>query len=111
MGRKASEVLRRNDMGVWTKASSGLYPHQWSWDSAFIAIGLAYLDPGRACRELERLFEYQWLNGKVPHIVFNPDAPPGSYFPDADHWSTAIPSGTPPRTSCLCQPPMHAIAA
>ena len=37
---RARQVLRQNDMGDWTRAAPNLYPHQWSWDSAFIAIGL-----------------------------------------------------------------------
>lgn len=113
--RKAAEVLRRNDMGGWTKAAPELYPHQWSWDSAFIAIGLAHLDTRRAARELETLFAHQWKTGKVPHIVFNQDAPPESYFPGPDHWVCAADSPdappAPPYTSCLSQPPVHAIAA
>jgi glucosylglycerate hydrolase len=115
LAARAAEILRRNDMGAWTKAAPDLYPHQWSWDSAFIAIGLARLDTRRAARELLTLFEHQWKNGKVPHIVFNPEAPPDSYFPGADHWACAAASPdappSPPYTSCLCQPPVHAIAA
>ena len=69
----------------------------------------------RAARELLTLFEHQWKNGKVPHIVFNPEAPPESYFPGAEHWACAAASPeappSPPYTSCLCQPPVHAIAA
>ncbi len=113
---RAAEVLRRNDMGGWTKAAPDLYPHQWSWDSAFIAIGLAQLDTGRAARELTTLFEHQWATGKVPHIVFNQKAPPESYFPGPEHWAAAAPESpdappTPALTSGLCQPPVHAIAA
>lgn len=111
----AAAVLRDNDMGGWTRASEDLYPHQWSWDTGFIAIGLAHLNVGRAARELLGLFEHQWSNGKVPHIVFNPAAPPHSYFPGAEHWSSAgaFPNAppTPPYTSALCQPPIHAVAA
>jgi glycogen debranching enzyme len=111
----AQEVLRRNDMGGWTRAASDLYPHQWSWDTGFIAVGLAHLDTRRAALELLTLFEHQWKTGKVPHIVFNPEAPPQSYFPGADHWACAAASPdappAPPYTSCLCQPPTHAIAA
>jgi glucosylglycerate hydrolase len=112
---RAAAVLRENDMGGWTRASPTLYPHQWSWDSAFIAIGLAHLDTGRAAGELLTLLEHQWKNGKIPHIVFNPDAPPESYFPGPEHWASAAdspdaPSG-PSLTSGLCQPPVHAIAA
>ena len=110
----AESVLRENDMGGWTRASQDLYPHQWSWDTGFIAIGLAHLDVERAARELTGLFDHQWTSGKVPHIVFNPDAPPGSYFPGAEHWSSAgkFPGAppAPPYTSALCQPPIHAVA-
>jgi len=56
---RAAEVLRANDLGGWTKAAPRLYPHQWSWDSAFIAIGLAHLDTRRAAQELRVLFAAQ----------------------------------------------------
>lgn len=115
MWRRAAEVLRRNDMGGWTRAAPTLYPHQWSWDSGFIALGLAHLDTQRAARELLTLFAHQWRNGKVPHIVFNPLAPPDSYFPGPEHWTSAgvFPDAppAPPYTSALCQPPIHAVGA
>ena len=109
----AAWVLQRNDLESWTRPAPTLYPHQWSWDSAFIALGLAHLDNRRAARELETLFAGQWATGKLPHIIFNPDAPPKSYFPDAERWnSSALSSDAPTRshTSGLCQPPIHAIA-
>ena len=59
---------------------------------AFIALGLAHVDNRRATDELETLFTGQWSTGKVPHIVFNPEAPPKSYFPTRS-------AGTPPRSS------------
>lgn len=112
---QAEKVLRGNDMGGWTKAAPNLYPHQWSWDSAFIAIGIAHYDTRRAAQEIRRLLDHQWKNGKIPHIVFNPDAPPESYFPGPEHWASAAANApnAPPRpalTSGLCQPPVHAIA-
>ncbi len=114
LAAQAEEVLRQNDMGEWTRAAPELYPHQWSWDSAFIAIGLAHLDVRRAVRELRTLFAHQWRTGKVPHIVFNLEAPPHSYYPGAEHWACAAASPdaplAPPYTSCLTQPPIHAIA-
>ena len=115
LAARARQVLRQNDMGDWTRAAPNLYPHQWSWDSAFIAIGLAHLSTRRAAKELLALFEHQWGTGKVPHIVFNSEAPPDSYFPGPEHWACAAASPdappAPPYTSCLCQPPVHAIAA
>src|SRR6185312_15100565 len=107
----AMAVLRKNDLGDWTKPAPRLYPHQWSWDSAFIAIGLAHRDPDRALRELESLFAAQWSDGRVPHIVFNPAA--ADYFPGPDRWATAeLTDAAPraPRTSGLVQPPVHALA-
>jgi hypothetical protein len=110
---RATGVLRRNSIKSWTKPAPALYPHQWSWDSAFIALGLAHVDNRRATSELETLFESQWATGKVPHIVFNPEAPPRSYFPDAERWNSSALSEDAPtasHTSGLCQPPVHAIA-
>jgi hypothetical protein len=113
LGRHAETILRENDAGGWTKAAPNLYPHQWSWDSAFIAIGWAHLDVERAARELRSLFRAQWKSGKIPHIVFNPEVPQSEYFPGADFWqcaalSTDVPRGT--ESSGLLQPPVHAIA-
>jgi len=107
-------VLRENDLGGWTKPAPRLYPYQWSWDSAFIAIGLVHVDPLRAVRELETLFAAQWADGRVPHIVFNNETPGEDYFPDAGWWasqkfSPPAPANTP--TSGLVQPPVHSIAA
>ncbi len=116
VGIAGGGILHRNDTGDWTKAAPDLYPHQWSWGSAFIVIGLAQLDTGRADRELVSTFEHQWATGKVPHIVFDPEVPPESYFPGPEHWAAAAPKSpdappTPALTSGLCQPPVHAIAA
>ena len=109
----AAEVLRTNDMGGWTKAAPLLYPHQWSWDSAFVSVGWAQLDVRRALTEQARLFEAQWANGMVPQIVFNPLAGPESYFPDPARWAVEVSPAAPvgvAETSGICQPPVHAIA-
>jgi len=109
--REAAAVLRENDAGGWTRAAPRLYPHQWSWDSAFIAIGWAHLDVGRAMTELEELFAAQWATGLVPHIVFRagPDHP---YFPGPEWWDTGVSPAAPAgvRTTGICQPPVHALA-
>ncbi|GAA1831401.1 hypothetical protein GCM10009836_06690 [Pseudonocardia ailaonensis] len=110
---QAAGVLRTNDMGGWTKAAPLLYPHQWSWDSAFVAIGWAQVDVRRAMTEQQRLFEAQWANGMVPQIVFNPLAGAESYFPDPARWAVEVSPAAPvgvAETSGICQPPVHAIA-
>ncbi|MFD5875351.1 hypothetical protein [Streptomyces sp. NPDC060322] len=114
--RGAARVLLTNWTGSSTVPSRGLYPHQWSWDSAFIAIGLRHLSVRRAQRELESLLGAQWADGRVPHIVFSPAVPLDAYFPSPDFWrsSTAgAPAGAPAgtETSGIVQPPVHALAA
>ncbi|MFF7444561.1 MULTISPECIES: trehalase family glycosidase [unclassified Streptomyces] len=113
---RAARVLEDNWTGTSTVPSRGLYPHQWSWDSAFIAIGLRHLSPLRAQTELETLLAAQWGDGRVPHIVFNPSVPLDAYFPSPDFWrsSTAGQAAGAPRTvqtSGIVQPPVHALAA
>lgn len=110
---RAVSTLTANDRGGTTIPSPHLYPHQWSWDSAFIAIGLAHVDPQRAWQELRSLFGAQWADGRVPHIVFNPAVPADAYFPGAAFWQPMPPSGPPAGvvTTGLVQPPVHAIAA
>ena len=68
---EAKDVLKNNWNGNFTIPSSSLYPHLWSWDSAFIAIGNSYYDTKKAIKELEFLFDAQWKNGMIPHIVFD----------------------------------------
>ena len=109
----ARSVLDANWTGRHTRPSQTLYPHQWSWDSAFIAVGRSWHDAPRARLELEALFEAQWETGMVPSIVFDAAAPPDAYFPGPDVWqverSPAAPHGRP--TSGITQPPLHARAA
>lgn len=106
----AGWVLGRNDIGSMITAAPLLYPHMWSWDAAFIAVGLAHLSVERAGKELETLFAAQWSDGMVPHIVFS-DAE--GYFPGPGRWGAHELSRHAPRspkTSGICQPPVHAIA-
>ncbi|MFH8656554.1 MGH1-like glycoside hydrolase domain-containing protein [Streptomyces afghaniensis] len=109
-------MLEAGWTGTSTVPSRGLYPHQWSWDSAFIAIGLRHVSPLRAQTELETLLGAQWADGRIPHIVFNPSVPLDAYFPSPDFWrsSTAGRAAGAPRTvqtSGIVQPPVHALAA
>jgi hypothetical protein len=107
---RAAYALRSNSAGAMTRAAPDLYPHQWSWDAAFVSVGIAHLDPRRACAELDHLFSGQWRTGMLPHIVFDPDE--HSYFPGPDRWGCDVSEDAPaaPRTSGICQPPVHALA-
>jgi glycogen debranching enzyme len=99
---RAREVLQHNDRGGYTVPTDRLYPFQWNWDSAFVALGWATFDEARAFTEVERLLEGQWDDGMVPHIVFH--AASDDYFPGPAVWGT---KHTPP-TSGITQPPVLA---
>ena len=107
--RGARQVLEQNDLGTMIAAAPRLYPHQWSWDAAFIAIGLARVSVPRAVTEMRTLLAAQWATGMIPHIVFSPGS---DYFPGPDVWRTDRAAAKPPgvETSGICQPPVHAIA-
>jgi hypothetical protein len=110
----ARDVLDANWLGASTLPSRTLYPHQWSWDSAFIAIGRSWYDEPRAQQELRSLFRAQWRDGRVPHIVFNPSVAEDAYFPGPAFWESSKRSAQAPRdveTSGITQPPIHARAA
>lgn len=106
---KAVTVLRENDIdGRRTKASARLYPHQWLWDSCFIAIGYRHFDINRAMNEIRGLLEGQWPNGMIPHIIFNKRQEGGH---PRERWGTRkVPKYKNIETSGISQPPMVAIA-
>lgn len=100
---KAMDILRKNDRGGYTVPTARLYPYQWNWDSAFVALGFATFDRDRAWQELNLLVEGQWPNGMIPHIIFRRDDP--DYFPGPSVWRAnggKIPSGG------ISQPPVLA---
>src|SRR5690606_32049307 len=63
--QEARRILAVNDRGGYTVPTDRLYPFQWNWDSAFVAMGFALYDVDRAYRELERLAEGQWADGMI----------------------------------------------
>src|SRR5882757_7777885 len=65
------EVLKANNRGTYTVPAGDLYPHQWLWDSCFVAIGLRHLDVDRAQIEIKSLLRGQWANGMMPNIIFS----------------------------------------
>ena len=100
LARAAREVLNGNWLGTATRPGPRLYPHQWSWDSAFTAIGWSHVQWERAATELRTLFAAQWPNGMLPHIVFHDGA--ADYFPGPDVWDTPRAFGR-PSTSGIVQ--------
>lgn len=102
LNRQAEAILKQNDRGGYTIPTDGLYPFQWNWDSALVALGLATFDRDRAWQEIETLMGAQWDNGMVPHIVFWRDDE--GYFPGSNEWGT----NHSPATSGITQPPVVA---
>jgi len=105
LDERARQILRANDRGGYTVPTSGLYPFQWNWDSAFAAWGFSTFDSDRAWTELDTMFSGQWDDGMVPHIIFHADD--DGYFPGPSVWGT----DRSPRTSGISQPPVAAILA
>jgi hypothetical protein len=105
----AKAVLKKNDMGGWTRPDPGLYIHQWLWDSFFVAIGRRHYDIERAKDEVRSPFRAQWKNGMLPHIIFG-DAK--GYHAGPELWrcerSPMAPDGF--ETSGITQPPVAAEA-
>jgi glycogen debranching enzyme len=103
-------VLDRNRRGDWTCPAAGFYPHQWLWDSCFVAIGLARVDARRAAGELRALLRGQWANGMIPHMLFADGA---RDLGSRRIWRSTTYADAPRgmHTSCITQPPLPAIAA
>lgn len=105
----AKAVLKQNDQGDFTRPAGGLYPHQWLWDSCFVAIGLRHLDIGRAQQEIISLLRGQWANGMLPHMIF---AKGDAHRRDRNIWKSWLSPLSPDNvsTSGITQPPMIAEA-
>ncbi len=106
---QAKAVLEQNNQGDYTIPAPGLYPHQWLWDSCFIAIGLRHVDVERAQTEILNLLRGQWSNGMLPHIIF---AHGHAHRTDRNIWRSWISPYSPDdvNTSGITQPPMIAEA-
>lgn len=100
----AFEVLKQNDLGSYTVPTHGLYPFQWNWDSCLTALGQAHFNEERAWTEIETLFDHQWDDGMVPHIIFHKEDE--GYFPGPGVWDTRRPV----PTSGITQPAVAGFA-
>jgi hypothetical protein len=101
--QKAIDILAQNDRGDFTIPTKGLYPYQWNWDSAFVALGIATYDTHRAWAEVTSLLAGQWPDGMIPSIIFRSDDP--DYFPGPSRWGKTL--GPIPSTG-VSQPPVLA---
>jgi hypothetical protein len=106
---EATKVLEMNSRDSYTQPSHGLYPHQWLWDSCFVAIGLRHIDIKRAQTELQSLLRGQWKNGMIPNIIFRNDP---QYRTDRNIWRSWLNPNSPNdvKTTGITQPPMLAEA-
>lgn len=109
LSEQAIALLQKNDRGLYTMPAESLYPHQWLWDSCFIAIGQRHYDVERAKMEILSLLRGQWANGMVPHMIFNKEL---EYRNDRNAWRSWISPYAPDDlvTSGITQPPMLAEA-
>lgn len=107
--KELSKVLKANDRTLYTVPASDIYPHQWLWDSCFIAIGLRHLDIDRAKTELTSLLRGQWDNGMLPNMIF---AAGKQYHRDREVWKSYLSPYSPDdvATSGITQPPLLAEA-
>lgn len=101
------QVLKTNDLGSWTRPAPNLYPHQWLWDSCFIAIGQRHYDIKRAEKEIKSLFRGQWKDGMIPNLIMAKQ----DYY-EKKVWNSSISPEAPKKvkTSGITQPPMIAEA-
>lgn len=103
------KVLEQNRSGDYTMPAPDFYPHQWLWDSCFIAIGLANYDTERAKLEVLSLLRGQWSNGMIPNMIFTDRS---EHKQDRDMWRSDRSPYAPDdlKTSGITQPPMLAEA-
>lgn len=107
---QAQTVLKNNDrQGQFTVPAADLYPHQWLWDSCFIACGLRHLDVLRAQAEVLSLLKGQWSNGMLPNMIFDAS---DQHRHDQNLWRSWINPFAPDHlaTSGITQPPLLAEA-
>ena len=70
--KEAKRTLINNRRLSYTlPTNTKLYPAQWNWDSAFIALGYSNFNLDYSFKELETLISGQWDDGMIPHILFH----------------------------------------
>ena len=98
---KAKQILLNNRrFGYTLPTNSKLYPAQWNWDSAFIALGYSHFNINFAINEINTLLKGQWKDGMIPHILFHDKNT--KYFPNHTVWNC----GNKIASSGITQPPI-----
>ncbi len=100
MIKEAIDVIKKNDRGGFTVPTNRLYPHQWNWDSAFIALGYSNFNLDYSFKEIETLISGQWDDGMIPHILFH--IKDLNYTPNYKAWDC----GKKISSSGITQPPI-----
>ena len=102
--KNAQKILIGNrKRGYTLPTNNKLYPAQWNWDSAFIALGYSYFNLNFALKEIKTLLDGQWKDGMVPHILFHDLNT--NYYPNHSVWAC----GNKIHSSGITQPPILAI--
>ena len=101
-GRGRARNPRANDRGGYTVPNGRVYPFQWNWDSAFVALGFATFDRDRAWREIETLFRRSGPTASCRTSCSGRTIP--AISPGPAVWGT----GKHPVTSGITQPPVAA---
>ena len=97
----AKKTLLNNRRSNYTlPTNSKLYPAQWNWDSAFIALGYSHFNINFALDEINTLLKGQWKDGMIPHILFHDKNT--KYFPNHTVWDC----GNKIASSGITQPPI-----
>ena len=101
--KAAKKTLLNNRRSNYTLPSNTkLYPAQWNWDSAFIALGYSNFDLDYSFKEIETLISGQWEDGMIPHILFH--IKDLNYTPNYKAWNC----GKKVSSSGITQPPILA---
>ena len=101
--KEAKRTLINNRRLNYTlPTNTKLYPAQWNWDSAFIALGYSNFNLDYSFKELETLISGQWDDGMIPHILFH--IKDLNYTPNYKAWNC----GKKVSSSGITQPPILA---
>ena len=101
--KSAKKTLINNRRSKYTlPTNTNLYPAQWNWDSAFIALGYSNFNLKYSFKEIETLISGQWEDGMIPHILFHKKNT--NYTPNYKAWNC----GKNVSSSGITQPPILA---